>query len=176
MAVTSRTRLGWVKFRYCQDLLCVKIFSLKLKGSEYKICVRSAMLYGSETWCLGQNEAGILQRTERAMERSMCGVKLMDKKLTKDKMQMWHLNKTIDQLTRANSVHWYGHVLRRDINIFLRRSLDLKIKGTEERGRQKKTWLKAVVEQSREVGLNTSDANNRSRWRLGVNTTSSKRR
>ena len=63
MAVTSRTRLGWVRFRDCQDLLCRTKFPLKIKGSVYNSCVRSAMLYGSETWCLGQNEIGILLRT-----------------------------------------------------------------------------------------------------------------
>ena len=67
------------------------------------------MLYGSITWSLGQNEIEILQRTERAMVRSMCGVKLMDKKLTKDPMQMLNLNETIDQLARANSVCCHGH-------------------------------------------------------------------
>ena len=50
------------------------------------------MLHGSETWCLGQNDIAILQRTERTMVRNMCGVKLMDKKLTKDLMQMLNLN------------------------------------------------------------------------------------
>ena len=43
-------------------------------------------------WCLIQNEIGILQRTERAMVGNMCGVKLMDKKLTNDQMQMFGLN------------------------------------------------------------------------------------
>ena len=43
-----------------------------------------AMLYGSETCCLGHNEIGILQRTERAMVRNMCVVKFLDKKSTKD--------------------------------------------------------------------------------------------
>ena len=37
------------------------------------------MLYGSETWCLGENEMALLRRTERAMVRGMRGVKLMDK-------------------------------------------------------------------------------------------------
>ena len=64
----------------------------------------SALLYGSETWCLGQNEIGIFQRTERAIVRNMCGVELMDKKLTKDLNQMLDLNETIDQLSKANSV------------------------------------------------------------------------
>ena len=69
------------------------------------------MLNRSETWCLGQNEIGILQCTERAMVRSKCGVKLVDKKLTNDLMQMLDLDEIIDQLTK---VHWYGHVLRND--------------------------------------------------------------
>ena len=43
-----------------------------------------------------------------------------------------------------------------------------------KRYRPKKTWLRAVVGQRRYVELNESDANNRSRWRLGANTISSK--
>ena len=45
-AVTARARISWVKFRECGELLNSKRFSMKLKG----------MLYGSETWCLRENE------------------------------------------------------------------------------------------------------------------------
>ena len=38
-----------------------------MKGTVYKSYVRSAMLYGSETWYLKKNEVGIL-RTERYSE------------------------------------------------------------------------------------------------------------
>ena len=51
-AVTARAGIGWVKFRECGKSLNSKRFSLKLKGMVYRSCVRSAMLYGSETWCL----------------------------------------------------------------------------------------------------------------------------
>ena len=85
-------------------------------------------------------------------------------------MQMLDLKETIDQLARANSVRWYGHVLRKDNINIQRRALYLKVKGTTKRGRPKKTWLRAVV--NRVVGLNVSDAINRSRWRIGVNTIS----
>ena len=44
---------------------------------------------------------------------------------------MLELNETIDQLSKANSVHWYGHVLRKDKNNFLRRALDLKVEDKE---------------------------------------------
>ena len=86
-AVTARARIGWVKFRECGDLLNSKRFSLKLKGMVYRSCVRSAMLYGIDTWCLRENEMAILRRTERAMVRVMCGAKLMEKKRTEDLME-----------------------------------------------------------------------------------------
>ena len=58
---------------------------------------------------------------------------------------MLDLNETIDQLAKDNSAHWYGHVLRKDKNNFLRRALDSKVKGTRKRGRPKKPWLKEVI-------------------------------
>jgi len=51
-AVTSRVRTGWLKFRECSEVLRGKRFSPKLKGKIYQSYVRSAMVYGSETWCL----------------------------------------------------------------------------------------------------------------------------
>ena len=48
-AVTARTKIGWIKFRECGELLYGRKFSLKMKRRIYQSCVRSAMLYGSET-------------------------------------------------------------------------------------------------------------------------------
>ena len=48
--VTARARIGWVKFKECKELLNSKTFSLKMKGIVYRSCLRSAMLYGSQTW------------------------------------------------------------------------------------------------------------------------------
>ena len=73
-----------------------------------------AMLYGSEAWCLKERQMEILRRTERSTVRAMCGVRLKDRKRFTDLMFMLGLNDTIDQLTMTNSVHWYGHVLRRE--------------------------------------------------------------
>ena len=67
-------RIEWAKFKKCGELLNLKRLSLKMKGMVYRSCVRSAVLYGSETWCLREDEMAIL-RTERAMMRAMCGKK-----------------------------------------------------------------------------------------------------
>ena len=87
-AVTSRVRIGWMKFRECEELLRGRRFSLRMKGMVYRSCVRSAMLHGSETWYLRESEMAILRRTERAMVRSMCGVKLVDIKKMEELMEM----------------------------------------------------------------------------------------
>ena len=51
-AVISKTRIGWMKFKECSEKLKGRRFSLKMKGKDYKSCVRSATLYGSEAWYL----------------------------------------------------------------------------------------------------------------------------
>ena len=90
-AVTARARTGWVKFKECRNLLNSRKFSHMMKGMIYRSCVISAMLYGSETRCLRENEMAILRRTERAM----CGAKLMEKKRTKDLIGMLELKETV---------------------------------------------------------------------------------
>ena len=69
-------------------------------------CTRSAMLYGSETWCLRENEIAILRRTERAMVRSMCRVKLVERNIMEDLMKMLGLKETLDRMAKANGVRW----------------------------------------------------------------------
>ena len=105
-AVTSRVRIGWMKFRECGELLRGRRFSLRKKGMVYQSCVRSAVLYGSETWCLRESEMAILRRTERAMVRSVCRVKLVDRKNTEELMEMLGLKKTLDRVAKANGVRW----------------------------------------------------------------------
>ena len=131
-AVTARVRIGWVRFRKCGELLLGNRFPLKMKGKVYCCCVRSAILYGSETWCLKENEKAILRRTERAMVRAMCGQKIVDRKTTEEQMDMLGLKETMDRLATANGVRWYGHVLRRDDDSVLRVALNLEVNWQEK--------------------------------------------
>ena len=54
----------------------------------------------------------------------MCGVQLKDRKTSTDLMFMLGLSEMTDQLAMANSVRWYGHVLRREDGHVMRRALD----------------------------------------------------
>ena len=48
VAVTARTRIRWIKFRECVELLNGRKFLLQTKGRIYGSCAKLAMLYGSE--------------------------------------------------------------------------------------------------------------------------------
>ena len=93
-----------MKFRECGELLRGRRFSLRMKGTVYRSCIRSALLYGSETWCLRESDMAILRRTERAMVRSICGVKLVDRKNTEELMEMLGLKEMLDRLAQVNGV------------------------------------------------------------------------
>ena len=79
-------------------------FSVKMKEGISQNYVRSAMLYGSEMWCLRENEMAILRRTEKAMMRAMCKVKVIEKRTNQELMSLLNLKDTLDGLARASRV------------------------------------------------------------------------
>ena len=54
----------------------------------------------------------------------------------------------VDQLAIANSVRWYGHVLRREDGYVLRRAFDFEVDGQRKKWRPRRTWKKQVEEES----------------------------
>ena len=63
-------------------------------------------------------------------------------------MLMLGLKEIIDRLEMANSVHWYGHVMRREDCHVWRRSLALVDEGQIKKGKSKREWRKQVEEES----------------------------
>ena len=59
----------------------------------------------------------------------MCGAKLMEKKRTEDLMEMMGLKETVVQMAKANGVRYYGHVLRRDDGLVIRKALEFGVRG-----------------------------------------------
>ena len=92
---------GWERFRH---YTCFFFDPFTIKGKVCRCCVRSAILDGSETGCLKENEKAILRRTEKAMVRAMYGQKVVDRKTTEEQMDVLKLKDAIDRLTTANGV------------------------------------------------------------------------
>ena len=109
-----------------------------------------------------------MRRTERAMLRAMCGVRLIEKKSSGELMDRLGLDETIDRLAKASAVRWYGHVLRRGEDDVLQRTLNVEAEGNRKRGRPKTTWKRQMEGEVRKLGLSQEDAQDRAKWRRGV--------
>ena len=152
-AVTARVRAGWKKFRELSAVLCGRKWSVKMKGKVYKTCVRTVMVYGGETWAWRQEEVGVLQRAERAMVRMMCGVKLRDKCGTSKLMAMAGLHEDIVTLVGKSRLRWYGHVMRREEEVGIRKVLEVEVPGVVGRGRPKMGWREQAEKDMLRIGV-----------------------
>ena len=65
-----------------------------MKGKIHRSCVRSAMLYGSETWCLRENEMAVLRRIEKAMIRAMFVITFLEKRSSQELINFLGLDDT----------------------------------------------------------------------------------
>ena len=139
-----------------------------MKGKVYRCCVRPAILYGSEAWCLIENEKAILRKNERIIVRATWGQKVDDRKTNEEQIGMLGLRETIDRLATANGVRWYRHVLRRDDDSVLRVALDLEVSGKRKRGRPRRPRRSKLEEETEKIDLKKEDALNRAKWRDGV--------
>ena len=136
-----------------------------MKGRIYQTCVRSAMRYGSETWCLRENEMAILRRTEKAMMRAMWGVKIIKKRRSQELVSLLGLKDSLNGLARASGVRWYVHAVRRDNGDILRRALDFEVAGGRGRGRSNMTWKRQMERHTNQFGPKREDAIKRGKWR-----------
>lgn len=163
-ASVSRVRCAWGKFRELSGILTRKEVSLKLKGKVYVTCVRSAMVYGSETWAMNAEQIGRFERTEMKMVRWMCGVSLRDRVPSAELRERMGIESVSDVVKRSR-LRWLGHVLRKDDGDWVKRSMSYEVEGVRGRGRPRMTWNQVVEKDMRECGLKKEDAQNRVKWR-----------
>ena len=139
-AAIARVRVGWMKFRELKGVLCSRKWSVGMKGKVYRACVRTAMIYGSENWTLTKEIETVLQRAERFMVRMMCGVRLRDKKSSSGLLTLLGLGEDILTVVKKSRLRWYGHVMRRDETVGIRRVLEVEVSGAMGRGRPPGSW------------------------------------
>ena len=80
LAATARISNGWMKFREFLPFLTSRAPPLEMKARVYACCVRSSMIYGSDTRPLIDDVKLKYERAEMQMIRWMCGVSMKDRK------------------------------------------------------------------------------------------------
>ena len=146
MAVATRLKTAWKKFRELLPVLTSRHLSYKTRGHVYSSCVRSAMLHAIETCPLTKTNLQRLQRNDRAMIRQICSIKPEDVARVRSsellaKLQLEDLDLILRRLC------WFGHVARSSGAI--RTAYDMQIDGKRGAGRPMQTWTKLTEKDCR---------------------------
>ena len=163
-AVRARISAAWGKWREISSLLCNGGIPLKKRATVYEACIRSVLLYGSETWPVTKRLEDLLLRSDRRMIRLMCGVTLRMRVPSEDLLLNAGLV-DIRQVIKRNRLRMYGHVARRDEDEPLGKIINLEAPGRRPPGRPKKSWNKNVDEDLTEIGATREEALDRDTWR-----------
>ena len=119
------------------------------------------MLYGSKTWAANSEQVARFSRAVRCVRavsvRCMCGMSLRERK-TNAELRKSLVIKDIDEVMRWSRLRWMGHVLRKDKDDWVRRSMEMVVEGERGVGRSRMTWVKAVESDMRVKGLMRKDA------------------
>jgi len=55
-------------------------------------------------------------------------------------------------------LHWYGHILRKEYNDWVKKCMEYEVVGARQRGRLNRTWKKAMQKDCQARKLNREDA------------------
>ena len=85
-----------------------------------------------------------LQRAEMRMVRWMCGVKLKDRLPSKELRERLEVG-DIALVLQQNRLRWYGHVLRKDDDDWVKKCMEYEVEGSRPRGRPgKRLYVRTV--------------------------------
>jgi len=94
----------------------------------------------------------------------MCGTKLKDRFPSRELRERLGID-DIALVLHQNRLRWYGHVLRKEDNDWVKKCMEYQVEGSRPRGRPKRTWRGVVKKDCQARKLNTEDAMDRSKWR-----------
>ena len=104
------------------------------------------------------------------MLRRMLGVTLKDRMKKKVKMKTI-VTRSVVAENEVNKLRWYGHVLRKEKDEKVRQAMEEPVKGARSRGHQPRRRSDDLWERREELGLNERDAQDRKKWRNGIQAT-----
>ena len=130
--------------------------------------VRSSMPYGSEIRPLLVDVGLKFQRADMQMIRLMCGISLKDRRTNEELRRMVGVE-PITHFIRSGRLRWYGHVMRKGDEDWVKKCMEYRVEGRRLVGRPKKTWLESVEADMAELEIDKADVHDISKWRRNVN-------
>lgn len=169
-SVITRVGTAWRKFRELLCLLTSRVLSLLAKGRLYEACVRSVMLYGSETWAVKEEDLVRLERNDMRMIRWMCNVSLRDRESSDELRSRLGIH-NIRDVVQTRRLRWFGHLERMEEDNWVSKCRGMVVEGTKPRGRPRKTWQEVIRADLRQKSLTPELTQSRSDWKSAISIT-----
>ena len=137
--IKRRITVGWKMYGKYGNIMRGSL-PVCLKRKVYNQCILPAMLYGCETWKLTKAMEMKLRSAQRAMERSMLGITLKDRKRASWIREQTGV-KDILEAIKEQKWKWAGEVARKEDGRWSRRVTDWTPRdGKRGRGRPDRRW------------------------------------
>ena len=142
--------------------------SIDLKTGErvYEAYVRSAFIYGTETWALTDRLTDVLQRCHCKMLRYMVGVQWEDGKSSIDVRDMCGVE-DLSVKVRQRRLKWFGHIKRAEDSLF-NEVEEMRIGGRRPVGRLKTNWRVCLKEDMNTLGIKEYMAHDHQLWKAVI--------
>ena len=80
-----------------------------------------------------------------------------------DRVPSKGLRERLGLVLQQNRLRWYGHVLQKEDNDWVKKCMEYEVAGARPRGRPKKTWREIVEKDCQARQLNRKDSMDHSR-------------
>lgn len=144
------------------------------KGTKtriYEACVKSILLYGSETWLLKNSSTNRLQVFENKCLRTIQNIR-WPRRISNEELLRISGQETILCQIKRRKWRWIGHTLRKEPENIARQALDWNPQGKRSVGRPRITWRRSVAKEIENSGRTWAEvkqlAHNRVRYRSFV--------
>ena len=118
------------------------------------------MTYGSEIRPLLVDVGLKFERAEMQMIRWMCGISLKDRR-TNEKLRSLVGVEPITTFIRGGRLRWYGHVMRKGDENWVKKCMEYRVEGRRPVGRPRKTWLESVEADMAELEIDKENVHDR---------------
>ena len=125
------------------------------------------MTYGSETRPLLVDVGSKFERAEMQMVRWICGISMKDRGTNEDLRRRVGVE-PITTVIRSGRLRWYGHVMRKRDEDWVKTCMESRVEGTRSVGRPRRTWLESVDADMAELEIDKEDVHDRNKWRGNV--------
>lgn len=137
--IDRRIANSWKRYWGLREIMKDKTLNTTTKSKLFNICILPVLMYGCQTWALTKNTTNKIANCQRAMERSILGIKRRDR--------MRNIN--IRKKTKVQDVtlkikrlkwKWVGHMIRGKDKWSKMVTQWYPREGKRKRGRQQKRW------------------------------------